>query len=237
MELEYLIERAANVHRWLHDETASLSLDSPESGKEVAVIEDLKSLWTVMADCAGRTKPGMTGLMQAAGQGDVEGVRRSLASGDAVNAADETGWTALMLGAAAASPDIVSLLVQAGARVDQQDGHGDTALIAAVAVPFARSPISLGRVEVVRILLARGAAVDATNNLGESALMWAAKSGRAEETEALLRAGANVRRIDRSSRDALFYARRSLNRIGNSFFLKPYRQTLAILESSTPAVQ
>lgn len=237
MGLEYLIEREANVHRWLHDETTSLSLDSPESGSEIAVIEDLKSLWTVTVDCAGRTKPGMTSLMQAAGQGDVEGVRRALASGDSVNAVDETGWTALMLAAAATSPEIVSLLVQAGARVDQRDGHGDTALIAAVAIPFARSPISTARVAVVRTLLAHGAAVEAANNLGETALMWAAKSGRAEETETLLRAGANVRRADRAGRDAFFYARREVSRIGNSFFLEPYQRTLAILEHGAAAVQ
>ena len=49
--------------------------------------------------------------------------------------------------------------------------------------------------------------VDATNDLGESALMWSARAGNPESIKVLLKAGANPARVDRSRHDALFYLR------------------------------
>ena len=74
-----------------------------------------------------------------------------------MNAADETGWTALMIAAVTVQPQSVSALLDAGARVDQRDHHGDTALIGAAAVRFNNLLISA---EVVGTLLAHGASVD-----------------------------------------------------------------------------
>ena len=129
---------------------------------------------------------------------------RALQRGEEVNAADETGWTALMIAAVAVQPQAVSTLLDAGARVDQRDHHRDTALIGAAAVRFGDLRKAA---EVVRILLAHGASVDSTDELGESALMWAARAGNSESIKVLLKAGADPSRVDQSGHNALFYLR------------------------------
>jgi len=142
--------------------------------------------------------------MQAAGLGNLAEIRRALQQGEDVNAGDETGWTALMIAAVAAQPLSISAILDAGAPVDQRDRHGDTALIGAAAVRFGNLRMAA---EVVGILLAHGASVDATNDLGESALMWAARSGNPESIKVLLGAGANPAWVDQSGHNALFYLR------------------------------
>jgi ankyrin repeat protein len=59
----------------------------------------------------------------------------------------------------------------------------------------------------VDVLLAHGASVDAINNLGESALMWAARSGNPESIKVLLMAGANSAQVDQAGHNARFYLR------------------------------
>jgi uncharacterized protein DUF6438/ankyrin repeat protein len=227
-ELERTIERTANIHRWLHGDAARFSLRSPVAGPYGYGGEDLTNVEYVRRDAAARIKPGMTRLMQAAGGWDIEAevqaarrqmqpvtaadqarwtvakVRQALQRGEDVNAADETGWTALMIAAVSGQPQSVSALIDAGAWVDQRDQHRNTALIGAASVRFIDLRIAA---EIVGILLAHGASVDATNDLGESALMWAARAGNPESIKVLLKAGANPARVDQSGHDALFYLR------------------------------
>jgi ankyrin repeat protein len=63
-------------------------------------------------------------------------LREALRRGDDVNAADETGWTALMIAAVTVQPQSVSTLLDAGAHIVQRDHHGDTALLGAASVRF-----------------------------------------------------------------------------------------------------
>jgi ankyrin repeat protein len=101
-------------------------------------------------------------------------------------------------------------LLDAGAHVDQRDRHGDTALIGAASVPYPH--LKVAAAETVGILLAHGASVDATNDLGESPLMWAAGAGNAEAIRLLLSAAANPALVDRTGHDALFYIRNARDR-------------------------
>ena len=229
-ELERAIERTANIHRWLHGDRHRFSLQSDVAGAFSGRGEDLKNEPYVWADVEARIKPGMTELMQiAAGRGirikfqaqaagrrmqrvadadrarwTATELRQALQRGDEVNAADETGWTALMIAAVAVQPQSVSAFLNAGAHVDQRDHHGNTALIGAASVRFGNLRMAA---DAVRIFLAHGASVDATNDLGESALMWAARAGNPHSIKVLLNAGANPARVDRSGHDALYYLR------------------------------
>ncbi len=133
-----------------------------------------------------------------------------------------------MVAAVAVQPQAVSTILDAGARVDQRDHHGDTALIGVAAVRFGNLRIAA---EVVGILIAHGASVDATNDLGESALMWAARSGNPESIKVLLMAGADPARIDQSGHNALFYLRSA--RDGLTFdkaLVERYDQAESVLE-------
>jgi hypothetical protein len=203
-ELERRIDLVANVHRWLHRDARRFALQSPISGRQMGGGEDLKNEAFVREDLYYGSKPGLTELMRAARMGNAADVRRALQTGQDVNAADETGWTALMVAAVTAQPQAVSTILEAGAPVDQRDNHGDTALIGAAAVRFANLRLAT---EVVGILLAHGASVDAINDLGESALMWAARSGNPDSIKSLLAAGADPARLDQSGHNALFYLR------------------------------
>jgi hypothetical protein len=227
-ELERTIERSTNIHRWLHGDARRFTLQSPIAGHQMGGGEDLKNEQFVGEDVYARIKPGMNLLMQAAGQGNAAEVRRRLQQGEDVNADDETGWTALMVASVTVQPQTVSVLLDAGARVDQRDRHGDTALIGAAAIRFG----NLRRAaEVVGILLAHGASLEATNDLGESALMWAARAGNPESINVLLKAGANPARLDQSDHDALFYLKSA--RDGLTFdpaLVERYNQAESILE-------
>jgi uncharacterized protein len=200
-DLEARIERTANVHRWIHDKTKQLTLGSPDVGPAKAYIEDLKNEHVVITDSSTGIKPTMSTLMQAAGTGNLAQIRESLRTGEPVDAADDSGWTALMIASVAVRPEAVDLLLKSGAHVDQKDGHGNTALIGASAVTFnlEREP------EVLRMLLSSGAKVDNFNHLGETAIMWAAKSGNAEGIALLLKSGANPLKTDRYGHDAMYY--------------------------------
>lgn len=252
-ELERTIERTTNIHRWLHGDTYRFSLQSPVAGQFFRGGEDLKSEEYVTRDVEARIKPGMTPLMQIAGGWGIETraqgqaaqrrmqratasdrarwaadeLRQALQRGDDVNAADETGWTALMIAAVTVQPQSVSALLDAGAHVDQRDHHGDTALIGAASVRFNNLQMAA---EVLGILLAHGASVDATNDLGESALMWSARAGNPESIKVLLKAGANPTHGDRSGHNALFYLRNARDNLTfDRTLVERYNQAESVL--------
>jgi ankyrin repeat protein len=84
--------------------------------------------------------------------------------------------------------------------------------------------------EVVGILLAHGASVHATNDLGESALMWSARSGNPVSIKALLVAGANRGRVDQVGRNALFYLRDARGALTfDQAFVERYDQAESLL--------
>lgn len=122
-----------------------------------------------------------TPLMGAANSGDVGLTRLLLARKPPldVQSSDRDGTTkhgpvlygevtALHLATAAASVEVVRLLLDAGARVDPVDVRGTTPLTWAVATDRPEPAL-------VRLLLARGASPSSTSKLGETPRDWARK--------------------------------------------------------------
>jgi ankyrin repeat protein len=122
-----------------------------------------------------------TPLMGAAHNGDAELTRLLLARKPDVDAKspDNDGivkngpvafgeLTALHLATAAPSPDVVKMLLDAGAAVDARDVRGTTPLIWAIATDRPEP-------RIVRMLLAKGADVSVSSKIGEDALAWARK--------------------------------------------------------------
>jgi ankyrin repeat protein len=125
---------------------------------------------------------GLTPLMNAAGNRNVEAVKMLMAKGAKVNAVSKTeglpkiqtgtvefgGWTPLLMSAAFGPPEAVKLLLDAGAKIDAQDYRGFTPLMLAVGTDrYDRRTVNL--------LSAHGADQHPTNHDGETALDWAYK--------------------------------------------------------------
>jgi ankyrin repeat protein len=127
---------------------------------------------------------GLTPLMNAAGNRNLEAVKLLVAKGAKVNAVSKTeglpkiqtgtvefgGWTPLLMASAFGPPEAVNVLLNAGARIDAQDYRGFTPLMLAVGTDrYDR--------RTVKMLLAHGADLRPTNHDGETALDWGYKFG------------------------------------------------------------
>jgi hypothetical protein len=141
--------------------------------------------------------------MLASLEGHLEVVRWLLEKGADVNAAEENGWTALMVASDNGHLPVVKLLVEKGADVNKAKNNGRTALIFA----------SLwGYLPVVKWLLEKGADVnaaadaDAVKEGGWTALMHASQKGHLRVVKLLLDEKADVNAVDNMGRTALMFA-------------------------------
>lgn len=133
------------------------------------------------AYAAGVGQKTVTPLLGAAHNGDVELTRLLLARKPDLDtkSPDNDGivkngpvafgsLTALHLATAAPSPDVVKMLLDAGASVDARDARGTTPLMWAIATDRPEP-------RIVHMLLAKGADPSAASKIGEDALAWARK--------------------------------------------------------------
>lgn len=121
-------------------------------------------------------------LCDAAYSGNLEMCELLLKAGANVNGKG-TFSTSLQTASRYNHPEIVKLLLDHGADLEQKDYEGNTPLILAA---------SQGNMEIVKMLLAHGAAIQAKNNGGWTALMQAALFGRTKTLKFLLENGANA---------------------------------------------
>ena len=87
-------------------------------------------------------------------------------------------------------PEVVALLIKAGADVDAKGKHGRT--------PLHRAARSNENPEIVELLVKSGLDVDTRNSFGRTPLHYAADNGNPEVLTVLLEAGANVNARDDS---------------------------------------
>ena len=169
-------------------------LSSAAAGNDTETIRIIAA--AAAADVNAPDFAGFTPLIHAAGNRNVDAVRLLLAKGADVNARMGDGsfqkvkagaialgnFTALTAAAASGSRELLSALLDAGAKVDVPDVRGMTPLMLAVAND--RQDI-----DAIRLLLARGADVNAKSLAGETALDWAVKIGTKPAIDVLRRAG------------------------------------------------
>jgi ankyrin repeat protein len=176
---------------------------------------------------------GLTPLLFAARDGKVESARVLLDAGADVNVVDPDRHTALILALMNGHFDVAGALVQAGADVNMEDKVGQTALYAAVNAhtePASNRPApretddALTSLEVIRMLLDKGARVDAplraqvpyrtkldrggdgVLGIGTTPLVRAAKSADVPVIKLLLERGANARGATRNGVSAVMMA-------------------------------
>ena len=95
-------------------------------------------------------------------------------------------------------PDVVSILLRAGAAVNETQDDGRTALMWAAAY---NTP------EIISVLLKAGADLNAKHDDGYTALMFAAAYNTPEAVSILLKAGADLNAKDKDGKTALYHAR------------------------------
>jgi ankyrin repeat protein len=191
-------------------EIAVGELEEPRSPLQSAAGRgDLAMLGTLLQAGAGANPQDLgSALTKAAGSGKVEALRLLLDSGAAINARDTKGHTVLMAAAASGSPATVKEVLKNHADVNAgvtpppppcdeelptREGcleWGRTALMMAVESSVdVFTPEDLDRVEVVRLLLAAGADVNASDKYGNTALILCACD--VQQVSLLLQAGAD----------------------------------------------
>lgn len=118
-------------------------------------------------------------------------------------------WNAALL-AAIQSGDMnaAKAAIDAGADVNVRDSSGITPLMLAAKGhrPNEKSPEATDHPDVVRLLLANGANVNATADSGFQALFWAARYGHAEVVKVLIESGADVNAKDKDGMTAMKWA-------------------------------
>ena len=156
-------------------------------------------------------------LIEAVKRHDVSGVRALLAQGADPTIADADGSTALHWAAQRNNLEVVELLLASKANpvartrynvtplyLASLNGHvaimerlldagADPNGVALEGQTMLMTAALSGRAEAVRLLIVRGARVDATEPYrGQTALMWAAAEGHTAAAEVLIEAGASV---------------------------------------------
>ncbi len=159
---------------------------------------------------------------------DAGSLRRLLAQGVDPNSRDPAGTPALVLAVRRESPrSFETLLAQRGIDPDATNAAGETALmLTALAGDLVASQALLARgaavqkpgwapihyaasgpsTELVRLLLDRGAVVDAESPNGTTALMLAARHAPQATVELLLSSGADLRRRNQRGLQAIDFA-------------------------------
>jgi ankyrin repeat protein len=205
--VEILLHAGADVRA--RDGTGLTARDWAIQHKHIAVIDRLEK------DGAGRqqVEPGES-LLMAAERGDAADVQRSIEEGAPLETRDRRtateDCTPLLLAALAGHAEVVELLLQAGADHEATDCplagkqpglrhaylHGGFESVQKSGFKLGRTPLAAaamaGHDAVVRILIERGAAVNAKDLLGFTPAMLAARTGRHKALQALLEAHADV---------------------------------------------
>ncbi|RZF41868.1 hypothetical protein LSTR_LSTR005330 [Laodelphax striatellus] len=121
-----------------------------------------------------------TPLWCAAVSGKLDVVRRLVELGADVNAASDTGSTAVRSACFMTHIDIVTYLVESGADIQKSNHSGGTCLIN-----------SIQNIQLCTFLLEHGASVNASDIQSKTALHYAISEHRTETTKLLLRYGAD----------------------------------------------
>jgi ankyrin repeat protein len=135
-------------------------------------------------------------LSAAIRTGNLNFVKILLSAGAPVNPRRFRNWPPLEEAAGARKPDVMKVLLEAGAKVDAVDNHGEIYL-AGHAFFFP---------SVLKILLEAGANPNASDRDGLTALMQASNYGYEDAVVLLIDHGALVNQKDNKGRSALMYA-------------------------------
>ncbi|XP_071573914.1 ankyrin repeat and KH domain-containing protein 1 isoform X4 [Temnothorax nylanderi] len=131
-----------------------------------------------------RTPNEKRSLVEACTDGDVGTVRKLLTEGRSVHETTEEGESLLSLACSAGYYELAQVLLAMNANVEDRGIKGDCTPLMEAA--------SAGHVDIVSLLIAHGADVNAQSTSGNTPLMYGCAGGHEGVVCALLTAGANV---------------------------------------------
>ncbi len=137
-------------------------------------------------------------IFQAVKQRNLQAVEARITAGGDANLCSESGWALLHGAALYGTPDMVRILIDAGADVQVAEKHRGKLPIHIAAMN--------GDVETTMLLLAAGADINDKDQNGETALTLAAFEGKLMYARCLVEAGADVRIVGKLGKQALYWA-------------------------------
>jgi ankyrin repeat protein len=188
------------------------------SAAGLGYIEIVECLVKFGADVKVVDKMGNTALKRAAQSGSYEVVRYLVEQGADLEACNKGTATPLIIAAMCNFPKIVEYLVKVGAKLDAQGFCGRTALMEAIltsehtqhndpsdaSIPeYSTLKASL---EVMQCLVENGASLDAVDDKGATALMYACDIGNVKAVQYLLSKGVALDAKSSKGHTALMYA-------------------------------
>ena len=198
--VDYLLSAGADVtHRNLAGSSALLRATA-ENHTEVAL-----RLLQAGADAREANNSGISALIQAAFNGNDQLVLRFLQAGADPARRDETGKSALIYAAGKAHTETVRQLLLSGVDVNETDRHHLTPLMWVAG--YGDDVDAVKAIATLQLLADKGAAINATDDRGRTALMIAAARGHAQIITHLLQNGADAGRKDKAGNTALVLAK------------------------------
>ncbi len=182
--VKFLESKGANLeHLNLRGKTALLQAIKKNRKKIV------KYLLSKNVDTNTRSLDNETPLSAASFNGNLNFVKLLLKKNANPNTVDETGKSAIIYASAKGFYDIVEILIQNGVDANKKHGNDLTPLIWAAGSTDDTPQIDA--VKTLQVLIDNNAQIDHQDNLGMSALMYAAKQNSLEITKFLVESGAN----------------------------------------------
>jgi hypothetical protein len=150
------------------------------------------------ADINGKDRNGRTPLMHALDNSNTDAIQVLLKSGASVDTT-KNGRVALSYAAMHADskkvPTVLTVIINAGANVNEEDGEDVTPLMSVA-----------NNIDAMKVLINAGADINLHNKKGVTALMWAASYPNIDTLNALINEGSDVNAANNDGKTVLMYA-------------------------------